>query len=356
MLSDALRRTQMHSDALRGTQMHSDALRGTFHLGHTLGHTVVCQALGRAVVGAWELERRPSRPAPITAPGGRQVRLVEALRQRFVNGLPWQRHAVEALLVEDVLCNRVDRLLHLLDREPARAQHGARRLTVGRPRRRRRVGRERRARLEQLPHVLRAQHGAYPSTARAAGVERLDARELELPRSELELPRFELELPTLVRRLACRTVQLRRKGGELRCHHLWGKEGGRRRGEHLHARQLRRDGGDESSAAITSRAFVAVVVVGCVDAGRTTRANVGVEGGDMAKGVDAAEALVRANVLRSREGRLLIDESLIDESIARCTGRRVPHHPQRRVVAAAWGIRRRSTVLGHVERLQRDHR
>ena len=95
-------------------------------------------------------------------------------------------------------------------------------------------------------------------------------------------------------------------------------------GEHLHARQLRRDGGDESSAAITSRAFVAVVVVGCVDAGRTTRANVGVEGGDMAKGVDAAEALVRANVLRSREGRLLIDESLIDESLideslARCS-------------------------------------
>jgi hypothetical protein len=55
---------------------------------------------------------------------------------------------------------------------------------------------------------------------------------------------------------------------------------------------------------------VAVVVVVCVAADRTTRANVGVEGGDTDKGVDAAEALVRADELRSREGRRLIDESL----------------------------------------------
>jgi hypothetical protein len=55
---------------------------------------------------------------------------------------------------------------------------------------------------------------------------------------------------------------------------------------------------------------VAVVVVVCVAADRTTRANVGVEGGDTDKGVDAAEALVRADELHSREGRRLIDESL----------------------------------------------
>jgi orotidine 5'-phosphate decarboxylase subfamily 2 len=65
---------------------------------------------------------------------------------------------------------------------------------------------------------------SIPPIAVSAATLTFDARELELPRFELEL-----ELPTLVRRLACRTVQLCGEGGELRCHHLARIRGGRRR-------------------------------------------------------------------------------------------------------------------------------
>ena len=58
LMREAIRGHQRPSEAIRGHQRPSEAIRRhqiqeqLAHLGRTLGHAVVCQALGRVVVGA----------------------------------------------------------------------------------------------------------------------------------------------------------------------------------------------------------------------------------------------------------------------------------------------------------------